>query len=188
MYHLKPFLLMNLLSLGLAGNVVASEPPVIVDGSVLVLPFSTPQGSLDAWIGKAMRQDLEADLMRGTHARLLSPSDVQAASDSAEALALARSAGASIVVFGQAQSNNTEVRLTGQVLDVTTARPFGSLKATGNKADLFHLEDAIAGQTLALLPRQLLNEQAINSLSQPASSSPPAAASPPASPQTNIID
>lgn len=143
------------------------------DGSILVLPFSIPPGSPESWIGKGMQQDLLTDLERGTTARISAPATAPAAVDSTEALAAAREAGASFVVFGQAQYNGTEVRFTGQILDVASAKPLTSLKATGPLGDLFHLEDAIVGQTLAGLPRVILSPLAAAAMSPP---SQPAAA------------
>ncbi len=163
------------------------QPQPAATTTVLVLPFSVSDGSSNAWIGRAVQRDLEADLMRGTRTRLLAPSTVPPASDSTEALEAARRVGASIVVFGQMQSNGTEVRLTGQVIDVATQTPLGPMKATGLMSDLFHLEDAIAGQTLSLLPKELLNQQALDAAAKSQPSSPAAPAQTPP-PQTAITD
>jgi hypothetical protein len=134
-----------------------------------------------------VQRDLEADLMRGTRTRLLAPSTVPPASDSTEAMEAARRLGASIVVFGQMQSNGSEIRLTGQVVDVATERPLGPMKATGLMSDLFHLEDAIAGQALSLLPKELLNQEALSAATnnQPTSPAAPVQTSPS---QTAVTD
>jgi TolB-like protein len=129
-------------------------------GSILVLPFSSPSGGADGWVGKAVQQDLLTDLTQGTTMRALAPAGVAPAADSDEALHAARDKGASFVVYGQAQKTDKEVRLGGQVLDVSTGKSIGALKATGPSDDLFHLEDALAGQVFMALPRDLLTAAA----------------------------
>jgi TolB-like protein len=174
------------LSLLPSRGAVAAEPPPATDATVLVLPFVVSDGSSNAWIGRAVQHDLEADLMRGTHLRVLAPSSVPATADSAESIQTAKRLGASLVVFGQMQSNATEVRLTGQIVDVTTEKPLGPMKATGLMADLFHLEDAIAGQAMSLLPKDLLNQQALQAAANNPQTSPAPQAQP--SPQTAVTD
>ena len=153
------------------------QPP---GGTVLVLPFASASGGND-WMGKAVQQDLLTDLTQGTTTRVLAPSSAAAAHDSEAALLTARNSGASIVVFGQAQSAGKEVRLTGQVLDVATARPLGALKATGPSDELFHLEDALAGQVFLALPRTLLTAQTLRGVQQAAEQQATNATQPPPS-------
>lgn len=124
--------------------------------SILVLPFTAPSGGGDAWVGKAVQQDLLTDLTQGTTTRVSAPANATPAADSDEALKAGRDAGASIVVYGQAQNIGKTVRLSGQVLDLTTGKAIGALKATGPSDELFHLEDALAGQVFMSLPRTLL--------------------------------
>jgi TolB-like protein len=137
------------------------------EGRVLVLPFATASGTGSEWMGRAVQQDLLADLTQGTTARVVAPSSVPAATDEQGAVKAAREAGASIVVFGQAQASGKDVRITGQVIDVATATPLGAIKATGPSDELFHLEDALAGQIFATLPRTLLTAQASQGIEQP---------------------
>lgn len=144
---------------GLSGLVVPhakADAPAPDTRQILVLPFSSPSGANEAWVGKAVQQDLLTDLTQGTTARVSAPARATAASDSDEALKAGRDAGASIVIYGQAQNTGKDVRLSGQVLDVSTAKVIGALKATGGSDDLFHLEDALAGQVLMALPKELL--------------------------------
>ena len=165
------FLVLGLVSVSSGGV----EPTASAGrAAILVLPFSTPPGSTEAWMGSAIQRDLETDLMEGTQASVMAPSTAAPAADSAQALETARQLGATFVIFGQVQMSSAEVRLTGQVLNVADAKPVGPLKATGSSSDLFHLEDAIAGQTLGLLPRSLLSAQAANALSRPAARAQPA--------------
>jgi TolB-like protein len=107
-------------------------------------------------VGKAVQQDLLTDLTQGTSVRVYAPASATPAADSDEALKAGRDAGASVVIYGQAQNTGREVRLSGQVLDVATAKSIGALKATGPSDDLFHLEDALAGQVFIALPHELL--------------------------------
>lgn len=129
-----------------------SATPSAADARVLVLPFTPAAGTNFAWVGRAVQQDLVADLSRSTRTAVDAPANVQPAADAAGAVAQGRQAGASIVVFGQFQSAGPSMRLTGQVLDVTTGRPVGGLTATGPADDLFPLEDQVAWQVLHALP------------------------------------
>jgi TolB-like protein len=152
---------------------------------VLVLPFVAPAGNKDEWIGKAVQQDLLTDLTQGTVTRVLAPAGTPGAVDPQTAVQIAHDLGASIVVFGQAQVAGNEVRLTGEVLEVATAKPLGGLKATGPSDQLFHLEDALAGQVFLSLPRTLLTSQTVQGLQQAAANQQqPATGTPPASPET----
>ena len=45
------------------------------------------------------------------------------------------------------------------MIDVATATPLGAIKSTGPSDELFHLEDALAGQIFATLPRTFLTAQ-----------------------------
>ncbi|HXE52162.1 MAG TPA: hypothetical protein VN541_04070 [Tepidisphaeraceae bacterium] len=160
-------LLAVLIPAAVSATVPVPETATEPSGVVLILPFSTPAGAKDAWMGRAVQQDLIADLTQGTHTVIEAPSNAAPAADVGQAIKTARSLGASIVVYGQVQSTATEVRLTGQVVDVRTAYALGSLKATGPSADLFHLEDALAGQTLVALPRSMLNPNVLQAMQKP---------------------
>jgi len=173
-----------------AAPAAANDP---ANREILVLPFSTPSGASDAWIGKAIQQDLSTDLTEGTIVRVVAPAGAAPAADAAEAIDSARRAGASFVIYGQAQSNQTpnetQVRFTGQVLDVATAKPVGALKATGPRSQLFHLEDAISGQTLAMLPREMLSPRAASAVAAgPQAAAQNQAAQPQTAPQTGVTD
>lgn len=136
--------------------------------AALVLPFAAPAGANYQWVGKAVQQDLLTDLAQGTKMRVLAPADAPPAADAEAARRAASNLGLSIVVFGQVQTAGSETRLTGQVLDVASGRPLANLKATGPSDGLFHLEDALAGQTLAAVPQAMLNPQALEAQRQAA--------------------
>lgn len=129
-------------------------------GPILVLPFSSPSGEADGWIGKAVQQDLLTDLTQGTTLQAVGPASVAPAADAEAALHAARDKGAAYVIYGQSQKTDREMRLSGQVLDVSTGKPIGALKSTGPSDELFHLEDALAGQVFMALPRELLTAAA----------------------------
>jgi TolB-like protein len=150
---------------------------------VLVLPFTAASDG-NAWIGRAVQQDLLADLTQGANARVLAPSDIPSAADPQAALKIGHDRGASIVVFGQAQSTPKETRLTGAVLDVATEKPLAGLKATGPSDELFHLEDALAGQVFAALPKTLLKPEALARMQQAAAAPAPQTDQTPS--QTNV--
>lgn len=142
-----------------APNLARADATQPAAGPILVLPFATPSGANDAWIGKAVQQDLLTDLTQGTVARVLAPASAPPAADQDAALAAARQAGAAIVVYGQAQTTGKEVRLSGQVLDANDGKALAAIKATGPTDELFHLEDALAGQVFMGLPHNLLTAQ-----------------------------
>jgi TolB-like protein len=135
-------------------------------GTILVLPFTAPSGASDAWIGKAVQQDLLADLSQGTVSHVIAPASAPAAADQDAALGAARQLGASTVVYGQAQVAGKEVRLSGQVLDVASGKSLAAIKSTGPTDQLFHLEDALAGQVFMGLPRDMLSAQTRNGMQE----------------------
>ena len=177
-----PFLCASLMTvLSALGGTLASGQTAPAN-TILILPFNSQSSDANSWIGKAVQQDLLADLTQATHSAALAPANAPAAEDQAAALKTGRDFNATYVVFGQSQSAGKEVRLTGQVFDVAAGKPLGALKATGPSDELFHLEDAIAGQLLVVLPRMLLTDEAIRSLQAPVAAqqgqSAPAAATP----------
>lgn len=149
------------------GAAPATEPAGN-EPETLILPFSAPVGANYQWVGKAVQQDLLTDLSQGTRMRVVAPADAPPAVDPEAARRTAGNLGVSIVVFGQVQTAGNETRLTGQVLDVATGKPLANLKATGPSDGLFHLEDALAGQTLAAVPQSLLTPQALQAQRQAA--------------------
>jgi len=132
----------------------------VPSATVLVLPIAPPPEGGFAWIGKAIQQDLLADLTQTTRAHVLAPPDAKPAVDEREALQAARNAGAGFVVYGHSQVSNFQLRVTGQVLDVQAGSPLGAIKATAPTTDLFPLEDSLAMQAARALPKPLLTASA----------------------------
>ncbi|MGB7159738.1 MAG: hypothetical protein WBD40_16855, partial [Tepidisphaeraceae bacterium] len=126
--------------------------------AILVLPFRVEGAPRDVetygWIAQAVRQEL---LNEAVSVSALRPAAIaaetakpQAAPDPpmliATAAAAGRDAGAAVVVFGNVQIVDGELRLTGHVVDAAQAQPLGALKATGKLPDLFRLEDELSAQ------------------------------------------
>src|SRR5579859_1257111 len=84
--------------------------------TVLILRFDTPGDSAD-WIGRAAQEDLASELTRGTTARIKAPFETKVVTDMDSAVKRAEEAHATHVVFGQAQSMDGMVRISGQVVD-----------------------------------------------------------------------
>ena len=112
---------------------------------ILILPFNGLNPSeYQAWLGRSIQQSVLADLTAVAPGRVAS-ADIEAR-DANAALDAARKAGARFVVFGNFTTVDHELRLTGQVLDVSTGKPVTALKATGDVHDVFRLEDQVAAQ------------------------------------------
>lgn len=137
----------------------ANETP-----TVLVLPFTAPAPPQYQWIGRGVQQDLLADLTPHVRGSVAAPGDAAPASDTSPAVQAARTGGALIVVFGSAQAIGDELRLTGQVVDVTSGKPLAGLKATGTVQSIFRLEDALAAQVIRAVPEHLLTRQSLGML------------------------
>lgn len=117
---------------------------------VLVLPLTEiSEGTKREWIGRAMHQSMLAELARLHFVEPLT-SNTKAAADSVSTAEVAAQtgadAGAAFVVFGSYQIVGDDLRVTGQIIDVATAKVAGGLKATGNVRDLFGVEDILAAQ------------------------------------------
>ena len=133
--------------------------------TVLILRFETPGDGAD-WIGRAAQEDLASELTRNTTARIKAPFESRPTPDLDSALKRAKEARATHVVFGQAQSMEGMVRISGQVVDVESKKPLGTLKITGPRASLFDLEDALARQVCAVLPQDSLKPDTLRALQE----------------------
>ena len=58
---------------GSAAPPASAEPATAAPSRILVLPFSSPPGGTEAWVGKAVQQDLLTDLTQGTSVRVYAP-------------------------------------------------------------------------------------------------------------------
>jgi TolB-like protein len=123
--------------------------------SVLVLPFSPVSGSSD-WIGKAVQEDLGTELVKQTRLSVVTPANSEPAADLDAATKIGHDHNVSLVAFGTYQVVDSQVRLNGQVVDVLAGRAIAALKATGERRDLFRMEDLLAGQVVAVLPPEAI--------------------------------
>jgi TolB-like protein len=123
-------------------------------GKVLVLPPALINAAAQQeWIAPAIQQSLATDLTRHL------PQSVEAGDRAArsinDAIDQARGVDATQLVTGTVQFNGDQLRFTGQVVDVKTAKPIEAIIVTGQTKDLFVLEDSITEQaTKALLPKK----------------------------------
>ena len=123
-------------------------------GKVLVLlPALINADAQHQWIAGAIQQSLTTDLTR--HLPQSIESGDRPARSINDALDQARGVDATQVVTGAVQFNGDQLRFTGQIVDVKTAKPIAAIIVTGQTRDLFVLEDSITEQaTKALLPRK----------------------------------
>jgi TolB-like protein len=124
----------------------------VAQEKVLVLPFEAvgPEQGQKGWVARALQQNLMAELSRAGSVKPASAT--AAAGDQEAAIRAGEAAGAKYVVFGTYQSVESDLRITGQVVDVSTKQAIAGLKATGTLRDLFGLEDTIAAQVKKALP------------------------------------
>ena len=147
---------------GFAQSIPTSQParneaPAYQPGPVLILPFVVPSDARFKDTAQGLQQDLANAIAPDLRARMLAPTAAAAAADAEAALAAARQTHAAAVVFGRAQLNGDEIRLSGQVLDGETGKSLGALKESGPVKDLFRLEDELLPQVVSALPESLLN-------------------------------
>jgi len=156
-----------------ATAVLADSPPVpttlpttvpttqpSADMKVLVLPFAPVQPGEMLWIARAVQQSISADLSRPTTGQPLQAlTDGTAADTTAEAIELGKNANARFVVFGSYQVIDPNLKITGQVIEVSTGRVIGGLKSTGSVRELFDMQDRLAFQARWALGMNQLAEK-----------------------------
>jgi TolB-like protein len=147
---------------------------------VVVLPFEGvgPEQGAKGWVARAIQQNLMTELSRTNSVK---PVAGTAAAGDQEA-ALKAGAGAKYVVFGSYQVVESDLRITGQVLDVEKKEAVAGLKATGTLRDLFGLEDVIAAQVKKALPQPQVEAGKADMLAQPVAGAAPGAAVAPRGP------
>ena len=131
---------------------------------MLVVPFKTIGDASHDWAGKGVQQNLLADLAAAN----LKPSLVEKPyDDTAAAVKAAADAGIQFVIVGTVQSNNQQMKLTGQIVDAATGKPVGGLSATGPDHDLFAMEDGISQQAIQTLSKLTGTDPATMAASKP---------------------
>ena len=124
-----------------------TQPTVpTISGKILILPFEAI-GDIQnrAWVARAVQQGLNAEVARlgglmPISMTVANPSDTGVAHD------IGTTQGAEMVIFGSSQLAGTQVRLTGEIMNVSTGQAIAGLKASGDFKDLFALEDEISSQ------------------------------------------
>lgn len=135
-----------------AAAIPAFNPLNRTSGKILVMPFvAVNPNDTNPWVGKSVQQSLVADLTAAAPDRILSTD--KTAPTAEDALKIARDLGARFLVAGGFFSSGSELRITGQVLDVETGQPLVGLKVTGESGQIFHMEDALANQVEAGISR-----------------------------------
>lgn len=138
----------------------AASAPAPTAAKVLVLPLTgISEGTDRDWIGRAMHQSMLAELARMGFVEPITPkASTEPVSTSEAAAQAGRDAGAAYVVYGSYQTIENDVRVTGQIVDASTGKIVGGIKATGNVRDLFGIEDIIANQLKRELAGAILPE------------------------------
>jgi TolB-like protein len=150
------FAVISLIGAFFLPSVALSAP---APSTILVMPFA-PTGNAGAydWVGKGIQQSLQADLsgVQGLQVTFSTGQGGQPAptgQEPTDSLATSSRVGANLVVIGTYQINDNQLRITGEIYDVSTWRNIGGIKATGAIADLFKLEDSLNDQLLHMLSR-----------------------------------
>src|SRR5579859_3935397 len=143
-----------LAALALASSVVAqtTQPS---DARIVVLPFSALNPSQEqAWLGRSIQQSVLADLTAAAPGRITSADNE--VTDMSAAAAIGRQAGAKFVVHGSFTTLSTSagqiLRIMGEVVDASSARPVAGFKATGLYSEIFRLEDQVVSQIRMHMP------------------------------------
>lgn len=156
----------------------ATQPAAQADvpaSDVLVLAFDEIDANpVQDWIGSGVQQSLVADLSQLK--TLQTSSGAGRTTDLQRAVETGRRAGAAYVILGSYQVVEPQLRISGQVVDVTSGRVVGALKATGTVRDLFALQDTLGTQAKRILNEQLTPPA--QAPAQPSQADPAAAAAP----------
>jgi TolB-like protein len=125
------------ISMGLLLFAFATMAAAAPATDVAIAPFSAIGASAGGdWIGKAVQQNLMADLAR-VHFRPTESAGTEG-----------------YVIRGSYQQSEQLIRFSGQLVEARSGRVVGGLSATGSLKDLFALEDTLSNQAIGQL-RQL---------------------------------
>jgi TolB-like protein len=135
--------------LALLGLCLVPVQAALPQPQVLVVAFESLSPQATPWIGRAVQQDLVADLSRLPGLSIIS-TDSPATSTTA-ALEMAKERQVQWVLFGNYQAAGSQIRFTAQLLDVNTGQSIGTFKSTDALRNLFALEDHLAAQVKTVL-------------------------------------
>jgi TolB-like protein/DNA-binding winged helix-turn-helix (wHTH) protein/Tfp pilus assembly protein PilF len=116
--------------------------------SVAVLPFQAiSSGPDDVQLGRGISELVINRLTSEPELSVIAPDSALAPRGQAEsAVEMGRRLGAHYVIDGNVQREGSQVRVTAKVIDVNAGRHVGALLVERSTAQLFHLEDDIAGR------------------------------------------
>jgi eukaryotic-like serine/threonine-protein kinase len=126
-----------------------------------VLPMETGQDPSDNALVRGMAETISARIAQGTNGQrlqLIPPSEL-IARDARTTDAARREFGVDRVLEVAVQRSGDQVRVTCSLIDSKTHQVLNACTVTGNDADLFALQDTLAGDVLAMLPQPARNEQ-----------------------------
>jgi TolB-like protein len=136
------------LALAQATTMPAVQQPL----KVLIVPFRQIGNTTGhEWVASAIQENLITQAAGDTSVQAIAMSGPLGGGP--EALAAAKNAGATLVVFGTYEISDNQLRVNGQVDDANYGRTLATLKATGAIADLFKIEDALSSQLGSALPQ-----------------------------------
>lgn len=140
-----------------AGAASASQ----LESKVLIVPFTPVEASDPDWIGRAVQQSLVADLSRNNGGTAIQAvGDPNPLGSIEQAVEAGKKANARYVIFGSYQRIEPTLRITGQIVDVSTGKVVAGLKSTGSSRDLFEMQDTLAFQAKWGLGTERLAEKA----------------------------
>jgi TolB-like protein len=140
---------------------VDAAPAVQLESKVLIVPFTTVEATDPDWIGRAVQQSLLADLSRGNGGTpMQAVGDATPLTSVEQAIEAGKKANARYVIFGSYQRIEPTLRITGQIVDVSTGKVVAGLKSTGSSRDLFEMQDTLAFQAKWGLGTERLAEKA----------------------------
>jgi TolB-like protein len=116
------------------------------------------------WIQPALQEDIVSEMNKTGLVQTHSMADPLVSSDADRAIAAGKDAGADLVIFGSYQIVGDQIRVNGQMTQVSTGAVVAPLQATGMVLDIFKLEDTLASQlqpTVARLYAPQRNEPVV---------------------------
>jgi len=127
-----------------------------------ILPIQTKgQGSSDDALVRGMADTVSARIAQGTNGQklqLIPPSEL-IARDALTTDAARREFGVERVLEVTLQRSGDKVRVTCSLIDTKTHQVLNACTVDGDGADLFALQDTLAGEVIAMLPQGSRNEQ-----------------------------
>lgn len=137
------------LALGQATTMPAVDQSV----KVLIIPFTQIGDHGHEWVGAAIHENLITQASGDVAAQTIGMSQPLNDASAPSAIAAAKGANATLVVFGSFQFSGDQIRVNGRVVETNYGQTVGTLTATGAIIDLFKIEDTLSSQLAAVLPQ-----------------------------------